>query len=62
MQPKIVGLFVGLFLGLATALVGFGGMLICAFFGALGYVVMMVLAGEVDVGQFVGGSGGRRRT
>ena len=59
MQPTIVGLFVGLLLGLALAFDGFGSMLIVAFCGAVGYVVMKVVQGEIDLTPYIGG--GRNR-
>ena len=59
MQPTIVGLFVGLLLGLALAFDGFGSMLIVAFCGAVGYVVMKVRQGEIDLTPYLGG---RNRT
>jgi hypothetical protein len=57
MQPTIVGLFVGLLLGLALAFDGFGSMLIVAFCGAIGYVVMKVVQGEIDLTPYLGGGG-----
>lgn len=60
MQPTVVGLFVGLILGLALAFDGFGSMLIVAFCGAAGFVVMKVVQGEIDLTPYLGG-GDRRR-
>ena len=60
MQPTIVGLFVGLLLGMALAFDGFGSMLIVAFCGAVGYVIMKVVQGEIDLTPYLGG-GGRLR-
>ena len=60
MQPSVVGLFVGLLLGLALAFDGFGSMLIVAFCGAVGYVVMKVVQGEIDLTPYIGG--GRNRS
>ncbi|CAA9213664.1 MAG: hypothetical protein M3450_19845 [Actinomycetota bacterium] len=57
MQPTIVGLFVGLLLGMALAFDGFGSMLIVAFCGAVGYVVMKVVQGEIDLTPYLGGGG-----
>ena len=57
MQPTIVGLFVGLLLGMALAFDGFGSMLIVAFCGAVGYVVMKVVQGESDRTPYLGGGG-----
>ena len=54
-MTPLVGLFVGLFLGLALAFGGFGDMLIVAFFGALGYLIAKVLVGELDVTEYLGG-------
>jgi len=61
MQPTVVGLFVGLILGLALAFDGFGAMLIVAFCGAVGYVVMKVVQGEIDLTPYLGG-GNRNRS
>lgn len=61
MQPTVVGLFVGLLLGLALAFDGFGSMLIVAFCGAVGYVVMKVLQGEIDLTPYLGGNRPPRR-
>ena len=60
MQPSVVGLFVGLLLGLALAFEGFGAMLIVAFCGAVGYVVMKVVEGEIDLTQYLGGQNRKR--
>jgi hypothetical protein len=61
MQPTVVGLFVGLLLGLALAFDGFGSMLIVAFCGAVGYVVMKVVQGEIDLTPYLGGGPRNRR-
>lgn len=60
MQPTVVGLFVGLILGIALAFDGFGSMLIVAFCGAVGYVVVKVVQGEIDLTPYLGG-GNRSR-
>ena len=60
-QSTIVGLFVGLILGLALVLEGFGEMLIVAFFGALGFLAMKVVEGEIDVTEYLGGRNRRPR-
>lgn len=60
MKPTVAGLFVGLILGLALVLVGFGEMLVVALFGAAGFVVMKVVEGELDVSQYIGGGSNRR--
>ncbi|CAN5791545.1 hypothetical protein BH23ACT1_BH23ACT1_14050 [soil metagenome] len=53
MQPTVVGLFTGLVLGLVLVLRDFGDMLVVALFGALGYVIMKVVEGELDLGELV---------
>lgn len=53
MQPTVVGLFTGLLLGLVLVLSDFGDMLVVAFCGAVGYVVMKVVEGELDLGEIV---------
>ncbi|MDP8937944.1 MAG: hypothetical protein M3O23_09505 [Actinomycetota bacterium] len=60
MQPTVVGLFVGLFLGLALAFEGFGAMLIVAFCGAVGFIVMKVVEGEIDLTPYLSGQNRRR--
>lgn len=60
MQGPVIGLFVGLLLGLAFLIGGFGEMLIVALFGAIGYFATKVVRGELDLGQYLGsGPGGR---
>lgn len=51
MQPTVVGLFTGLLLGLALIIGDFADMLVVAFFGAVGYVVMKIVEGEIDIGE-----------
>lgn len=53
MQPTVVGMFTGLVLGLVLVLRDFGDMLVVALFGALGYVVMKVVEGDLDLGELV---------
>ncbi len=60
MQPTVVGLFVGLLLGLALAFEGFGAMLIVAFCGAVGFIVMKVVEGEIDLTPYLSGQNRRR--
>lgn len=60
MQPTVVGLFVGLLLGLALAFEGFGAMLIVAFCGAVGFIVMKVVEGEIDLTPYLSGQHRRR--
>jgi len=61
-QPTLVGLLVGLILGIALAFEGFGAMLIVAFCGAVGYIVVKVVQGEIDLTQYLGGGADRRRS
>ncbi len=61
MQPTVVGLFVGPILGLALVLEGFGEMLIVAFCGALGLLVMKVVEGEIDLTEYLGGRNRREQ-
>ena len=61
MQPTVVGLFVGLILGLAVVLEGFGEMLIVALCGAFGLLVMKVVEGEIDVTEYLGGKNRRQQ-
>ncbi len=57
MNPTVIGLFVGLLLGIVFVFAGFAEMLVVAFFGAVGYIVMKVVEGEVDLNQYLGGRG-----
>lgn len=59
MQTTTVGLFVGLILGLALVLEGFGAMLVVGFVGALGYLAAKVIDGELDLSEYVAGPGNR---
>jgi len=56
MNPAIVGLLTGLILGLAWTTGGFAGLVITAALGIIGLVVGRVVAGDVDVNQYFGGS------
>lgn len=56
MHPTVVGLFCGLFLGLAWATAGFEGVVLTAALGIIGFVVGKVIAGDVDLGEYFGGS------
>lgn len=53
MQSTVVGLFTGLFLGIVLVLGDFSDMLVVAFFGGLGFVVMKIVEGEIDVGEII---------
>jgi uncharacterized membrane protein len=59
LQTPVTGLFVGLLLGLALVVAGFGAMLAVAFLGAVGYLAGKVLDGDVDLSEYVG-PGSRR--
>lgn len=61
MHPAVIGLFCGLLLGIAWAADGFGGLVIAAALGIIGFVVGKVAAGEVDLNQYFGGSRGSSR-
>jgi uncharacterized membrane protein YeaQ/YmgE (transglycosylase-associated protein family) len=56
MHPTVIGLFCGLILGVAWASGGFGGLVITAALGIIGFVVGKVIAGEVDFDQYFGRS------
>lgn len=62
MRTTTVGLFVGLILGLALALEGFGAMLIVAFAGVVGHLVARVIEGEIDLSEYVGSLAEPRRS
>jgi hypothetical protein len=49
------GTVVGLALGAALAFGTFGDMLIVALFGALGFGIAKVLAGELDLTRYISG-------
>ena len=51
----VVGLFVGLLLGIAWAINGFGAFLLTAVLGVIGYLVGKVLAGQLDLTPYLGG-------
>lgn len=56
MHPTVIGLFCGLLLGLAWATGGFEGLVVTAALGIIGFVIGKVIAGEVDLNQYFGGS------
>jgi uncharacterized membrane protein YeaQ/YmgE (transglycosylase-associated protein family) len=56
MNPTVIGLFCGLLLGVAWAAGGFGGLVIAAALAIIGAVVGKIVAGEVDLNQYFGGS------
>jgi hypothetical protein len=57
MSPSIVGLFTGLLLGLAWVIGGFDAFIGTAVLGAVGFVVGRVVAGQLDLTQYLGGGG-----
>lgn len=61
MHPSIAGLFTGLVLGLTLVLEGFPEMLVVALFGAIGYLVVKVAEGELDLTRYIGGQQRRRQ-
>jgi hypothetical protein len=50
MSRTAFGTAVGLLLGVVLVFAGFGPMLVVALFGAAGWAVAKVLAGELDLG------------
>ena len=56
MHPTVIGLFCCLILGLAWTTGAFGALVITAALGIIGFVVGKVIAGEVDLNQYLGGS------
>jgi hypothetical protein len=57
MPPTTVGLFTGLLLGLAWVVGGFDAAVGTAVLGGIGFVVGKVAAGQLDLSQYLGGSG-----
>jgi hypothetical protein len=56
MQPtSTIGLYVGLLLGLAWAVTGFGGFLLTAGLGAAGFVIGKIISGQLDLTPYLGG-------
>ena len=56
MHPAMIGLISGLLLGLAWVSGGFEGLVVTAALGIIGLVVGKVVAGDVDLNQYLGGS------
>jgi len=48
------GVLTGLLLGIALAFGSFGDMLIVALLGAVGYVIMKVVQGDIDLSDYIG--------
>ena len=61
MSPTSIGLFTGLLLALITAIGGWGFFLLALLFGAVGLVVGRVITGQLDLTQYIGGSGRGQR-
>lgn len=57
MSPTSIGLFAGLVIALITAIGGWGFFLLALLFGAVGLVVGRVVSGQLDLTQYIGGSG-----
>jgi hypothetical protein len=60
MIRTIFGTAIGFVLGFALAFGSFGDMLIVALFGAVGFGVAKVLAGDVDLSPYLQGRRGDR--
>jgi hypothetical protein len=56
MQPTTTGLFTGLLLGLAWAIGGFDAFVGTAVLGVIGVIVGRVVAGQLDLTQYLGGN------
>jgi uncharacterized membrane protein YeaQ/YmgE (transglycosylase-associated protein family) len=56
MHPTIIGLFTGLLLGIAWVTGGFEGFVGTAVLGVIGFLVGKVVAGQLDLTQYLGGS------
>ena len=55
MTRTTFGTLVGLALGFALAFGSFGDMLIVALFGALGFGIAKIIAGELDLSPYLSG-------
>ncbi len=55
MSRSTLGLLVGLFLGAVLVFDNFGGMLIVALIGVIGFAVGKVVDGELDLAQYLQG-------
>jgi hypothetical protein len=60
MTRTIFGTAVGMALGFALIFGGFGPMLVVALFAVIGFVVAKVVAGDIDISQYVRGTRGNR--
>ncbi|GCD99550.1 MULTISPECIES: hypothetical protein [Embleya] len=60
MTTPMVGLLVGMALGLAAALGGFGAFLLVAALGVVGFLVGRFLDGDLDLGELFSSRNRRR--
>ena len=49
MQPKLIGLVAGLWLGFIWVIWSFGDMVLVGLLGVLGYLIGQAISGELDV-------------
>lgn len=61
MNSTSIGLFAGLVIALCTVLDGWSGLGLAVLFGAVGLVVGRVVSGQLDLTQYIGGSGRGQR-
>lgn len=61
MRPSFVGMLVGVALGFAGVIGGFGAFLIVSFLALVGFVVGKVLEGQIDVSSYLGGGDRSKR-
>ena len=54
-STSTTGLYVVLLLGLAWAVTGFGGFLLTAGLGAVGFVIGKIVSGQLDLTPYLGG-------
>ncbi len=54
MPVTYFAMLAGLLIGAVWAIDGFGGAVLTAAVGALGYVIALVVGGELDLTQFLG--------
>ena len=60
MTRTIFGTSVGMALGFVLVFAGFGSMLVVALFAIIGYVVAKVVAGDINISQYVRGTRSNR--
>lgn len=61
MRPSFVGMLVGITLGFAGIIGGFGAFLIVALLAIVGFVVGKVVEGQIDISSFIGGGDRSKR-